>query len=83
MILNIDEDAGRVVLEGLQSTKVVVRHLDDVKEFHGKLDLGEDNEPPEVGTSLDVKRLRSRMLLNLMLTMVIFLLVISFTLLWK
>ena len=48
VILNIDENAGRVILEGLQSTKVVVRHLDDVKEFHGNLDLGEDNKPPNV-----------------------------------
>ena len=38
VVISIDEISKKVILEGLKSNKLVVRHLDDVKEFHGTLD---------------------------------------------
>ena len=36
-VKDIDEVAKKVILEGIQFDKVVIRHLDDVKPFHGEL----------------------------------------------
>ena len=37
-VISIDEIAKKVILEGIQCNKLVARHLDDVKEYHGTLD---------------------------------------------
>ncbi len=42
VVVRLDEVAKKVILEGLRVQKMVVRHLDDVKIFHGDLDLSED-----------------------------------------
>ena len=43
MVISCDEEAGRVWLENLTDSKVVIRHLDDVKECHTELDVsGQD-----------------------------------------
>ena len=39
VVTELDDVAKRVILEGLRIQKVIVRHFDDVKEFHGSHDL--------------------------------------------
>ena len=39
MVISCDEEASRVWLENLTDSKVVIRHLDDVKECHTELDV--------------------------------------------
>lgn len=47
VVISIDEVSKKVILEGLQSNKLLARHLDDVKEFHGALDLMPDSTTTE------------------------------------
>ena len=42
VIVSIDTVAKKLVLEGLDGEKMVVRHMDDVKLFHGKICAPED-----------------------------------------
>ena len=42
ILVKLNEDSKQVMLQGLKVQKVVVRHLDDVKDFHGSLDSDED-----------------------------------------
>lgn len=37
-VISIDEISKKVILESIKGNKLVARHLDDVKEFHGTLD---------------------------------------------
>ena len=42
IIVKLDEDSKHVMLQGVKVQKVVVRHLNDVKDFHGSLDSDDD-----------------------------------------
>ena len=50
VVVDMDEDAKRVVLEGLKDSKLVVRHLDDIKGCHRELRFNDNSieNPPLV-----------------------------------
>ena len=55
-VVNVEDISKKAILEGLQSGKTIVRHLDDLKEFHGTLDIVPGDlvsEGPTTGLSND------------------------------